>query len=116
MNNKSNMRILSNNDPSIETRGIPEKVSCHELYMSDILVFCLRDVSQKQTSRPYCKNHMPSMLLSISYAVYTLVLLFRKNYQAVLSTMTLPETALMFRQYFIKKQWYLFINASFQKF
>ena len=35
--------MLNNNGPRIEPWGIRDKISCRELYVSDILVFCLRD-------------------------------------------------------------------------
>ena len=36
--------MLNNNGPSIEPCGTPDRISCYELYVSDILVLCLRDV------------------------------------------------------------------------
>ena len=47
MKNKSHMSMLNNNSPNIEPRRIPDRISCHELYVSDILVICLRDVRCK---------------------------------------------------------------------
>ena len=44
MKNKSHMSMLNNNGPSIEPWGTPDRISCHELYVSDILVLCLREV------------------------------------------------------------------------
>ena len=42
--NKSHMSMLNNNGPSIEPWGTPDRISYHELYVSDILVLCLREV------------------------------------------------------------------------
>ena len=38
------MSMLNNNGPSIAPWGTHDTISCHELYVSDILVFCLREV------------------------------------------------------------------------
>ena len=46
MKNKSHMSMLNNNGPSIEPWGTPDRISCPEQYISDILVLCFRDVKQ----------------------------------------------------------------------
>ena len=38
------MSMLNNNGPRIEPWGTPDMISCHELYVSDILVLCLQEV------------------------------------------------------------------------
>ena len=69
MKNKLRMSMLNNNGPSIEPWSTPDIISCHEVYVSDILVLCLNEKldNHKQTSRPYCQNHMHSILQSIIY-------------------------------------------------
>ena len=68
--------MLNNNGPSIEPLGTPDRNSCHELYVSDILVLCLRELdNHEQTSRPYCQNHMRSIWQSINYVEDTQKLL-----------------------------------------
>ena len=44
MKKKLHMSVLNSNDPSIEPWGTPDRISCHESYVSDILVLYLRDV------------------------------------------------------------------------
>ena len=44
MKKKSPMSMLNNNGPSIEPLGTPDRISCHELHLSHILVICLREV------------------------------------------------------------------------
>ena len=41
---KWHMSMLNNNGPRIEPWGTPDMISCHELYVSDILVLCLQEV------------------------------------------------------------------------
>ena len=36
--------MLNNNGPNIEPWGTPDRISCRELYVSDILVLCLPEV------------------------------------------------------------------------
>ena len=38
------MSVLNNNGPSIEPWGTPDRISCHELYVLDILGLCLGEV------------------------------------------------------------------------
>ena len=38
------MPMLNSNGLSIEPWGTPDRISCHELNISDILVLCLREV------------------------------------------------------------------------
>ena len=44
MEKKSNIPMLNNNGPSIEPWGTPDRILYQELYVSDILVLCLREV------------------------------------------------------------------------
>ena len=44
MKNTWHMPMLNNNGPSIEPWGTPDRISCHELYVSYILVLYLREV------------------------------------------------------------------------
>ena len=37
MKNKLHMSILNNNDPNFEPRGTLDRISSHELFVSDIL-------------------------------------------------------------------------------
>ena len=57
MKSKLHMSVLNNNGPSIEPWGPPDKISCHELCVSGILVLYLRD-NHKQIlqSRSYVEN------------------------------------------------------------
>ena len=68
MKNKSHISMLNSNGPRIEPWGTPDRISCHELYVSDILVLFHKMLdNHKQTLRPYCENHMLSILQSIGY-------------------------------------------------
>ena len=44
MKNKLHMSMLNNNGPSIEPWSTPDRISCHELYVSDILVLYVSDI------------------------------------------------------------------------
>ena len=44
MKNKLHMAMMNDNGTSIEPSGTPDRISCHELYVSDILIICLREV------------------------------------------------------------------------
>ena len=44
MKNKSHMSMLNNNGPSMEPWITPDEISCHEIYVSNILTLFLQDV------------------------------------------------------------------------
>ena len=88
-------------------------------YMYQIFQFFINEMldNHKQTSRPYYQNHMRSILQSIDYVEDSRKLLkgrlvkpqrhildlnspsaFKKNYKAVLRTVTLPKTTLVFKK------------------
>ena len=111
------MSQLNNNSPGTEPWGTPDSISGHELMyqifqLSDYFIVktmrsILQSISYMGDSRKLLKARLIKSLTHAlgpnSFFPWSKVPLFRKNYQAVLSTVTLPEAALMFQGVFIKK-------------